>query len=165
MDRLDRKARSDLMSKVRSKDTKPELAVRSYLHARGLRFRLHATSLPGKPDLVFKSRRAVVFVHGCFWHGHKGCPKARVPKTRASFWAFKMRTNSTRDAQAIRKLRSAGWHVFVVWQCQLTERRLARLYQRIDCLPRLPATRMSPNRVSCRRGKTAPSGDIGNPLF
>lgn len=131
MDRLDPQARSRLMSKVRSKNTKPELAVRTYLHVRGLRFRLHDASLPGKPDLVFKSRRAVVFVNGCFWHGHAGCSKARVPKTSASFWRSKLASNAARDRRSIRKLRSTGWRVFVVWQCEISEPRLARLYRRL----------------------------------
>jgi DNA mismatch endonuclease (patch repair protein) len=131
MDRLDPQARSRLMSKVRGKNTKPELAVRTYLHAMGLRFRLHDATLPGRPDLILKSRRAVVFVHGCFWHGHVGCRKARVPKTRAEFWKSKMDTNAARDRRSIRKLRSMGWRVFVVWQCEISERRLDRLYRRI----------------------------------
>ena len=132
VDRLDPEARSRLMSKIRGKDTKPEMAVRSYLHARGLRYRLHDKSLPGKPDLVFRSRRVVVFVHGCFWHGHAGCNKARTPKTHEDFWRTKVETNAARDRRNIRKLRSLGWHVFVIWQCQICERRLERLFRQIE---------------------------------
>lgn len=131
MDRLDPQARSLLMSKVRGKDTKPEMAVRSYLHRRGLRYRLHDRSLPGKPDLVFKSRRVVVFVHGCFWHGHPGCSKARIPKTREEFWRSKIETNAARDRRSIRRLRALGWRVLVVWQCRISDRKLQRLYEQI----------------------------------
>lgn len=120
------------MSKVRGKNTKPEIAVRSYLHRRGLRYRLHDPSLPGKPDLVFKSRRVVVFVHGCFWHGHAGCSKARIPKTREEFWRTKIETNAVRDRRSIRRLRALGWRVLVVWQCRIDERRLERLYEQIE---------------------------------
>lgn len=119
------------MSKVRGKDTKPEMAVRSYLHRRGLRYRLHDRSLPGKPDLVFKSRRVVVFVHGCFWHGHPGCSKARIPKTREEFWRSKIETNAARDRRSIRRLRTLGWRVLVVWQCRISDRKLQRLYEQI----------------------------------
>lgn len=131
MDRLDPQARSRLMSRIRGKDTKPEMAVRSYLHRRGLRYRLHDRALPGKPDLVFKSRGVVVFVHGCFWHGHPGCPKARVPKTHVSFWRAKIEGNAVRDRRSMRRLRALGWRVFVVWQCQISSRQLERLYRRI----------------------------------
>lgn len=128
MDRLTPEARSRLMSRIRGKDTKPEMIVRSYLYARGLRYRLHDRSLPGKPDLVFKSRKTVVFVHGCFWHGHKGCKKARIPKTREEFWRAKIEGNAARDRRSIRKLRSLGWHVYIVWECRISEKRLRRLY-------------------------------------
>ncbi|MGQ7959903.1 very short patch repair endonuclease [Pseudomonas sp. SP16.1] len=131
MDRLTPEARSRLMSQIKGQDTKPEMAVRLYLHARGLRYRLHDRRLVGKPDLVFKSRKVVVFVHGCFWHGHPGCRKARVPKTREAFWRNKIETNSARDRRSIRQLRALGWHVFVVWECRISERRLAQLYRQI----------------------------------
>lgn len=131
MDRLTPEARSRLMSRVKGKDTKPEMAVRSYLHARGLRYRLHDRSLPGKPDLVFKSRKVIVFVHGCFWHGHSGCKKASTPKTREDFWRSKIETNAVRDRRSIRQLRASGWHVFIVWECRINERRLARLFRQI----------------------------------
>lgn len=131
MDFLDPGARSALMSRIRGRDTKPELAVRRYLHARGLRYRLNDPTLPGKPDLALKSRKVAVFVHGCFWHGHQGCNKARTPKTRAAFWLAKVTTNKARDQRVIRQLRKLGWRVFVIWQCQLDESRLARLYRAI----------------------------------
>lgn len=130
MDRLTPEARGRLMSKIRGKDTKPEMAVRQFLHARGLRFRLHDKSLPGKPDLVFKSRGAIVLVHGCFWHGH-GCSKGRLPKSRLDFWGQKIEDNISRDKRNIRTLRALGWRVYVIWQCQISERRLERLFAQI----------------------------------
>lgn len=131
MDFLDTAARSRLMSRIRGRDTKPELIVRRYLHARGLRYRLNDASLPGKPDLALKSRKIAIFVHGCFWHGHPHCKKARIPKTRAEFWETKIATNRTRDQRVVRQLRKRGWRVFIVWQCRMGERRLERLYREI----------------------------------
>jgi len=119
------------MSRIRGRDTKPELAVRRYLHARGLRYRLNDPTLPGKPDLALKSRKVAVFVHGCFWHGHNDCKKARTPKTRVEFWSAKVATNKARDQRVVRALRKAGWRVFVVWQCRINEPRLERLYRAI----------------------------------
>lgn len=132
MDRLDPKSRSALMSRIRAKDTKPELLVRSYLHGRGLRFRLHDPYLPGRPDLVFKGRRVAVFVHGCFWHGHRRCRfKVRIPKTRSEFWFEKIEGNRRRDARAVRRLRALGWRVVVAWECSLDESGLESLHDRI----------------------------------
>jgi DNA mismatch endonuclease (patch repair protein) len=119
------------MSKVRGKDTKPEMAVRRYLHARGLRYRLHVPTLPGKPDLVLKSYGALVLVHGCFWHGHKDCRKGRPSKSRQDFWVPKIQANRVRDQRTSRKLRSLGWRVYVIWQCQINEKRLRWLYAQI----------------------------------
>jgi DNA mismatch endonuclease (patch repair protein) len=136
MDFLDRQARSALMARIRGRDTKPELAVRRYLHGRGLRYRLHDKSLPGKPDLVFGSRKVAVFVHGCFWHGHRGCKKARTPKTRPEFWAAKVAGNMRRDRRVARRLRGMGWRVFTVWQCCINDARMDKLYRDIvsgDC--------------------------------
>lgn len=106
------------MRRIRAKDTKPELLVRRGLHAHGFRFRLHRKDLPGCPDLVFPSRRAVIFVHGCFWHGH-GCPLCKMPATRPEFWQMKIDRNRARDQKAIVALKSAGWRVLVVWECAL----------------------------------------------
>lgn len=115
------------MSRVRSKDTKPELEVRSLIHARGYRFRLHRGDLPGRPDIVFPSRRKVVFVHGCFWHRHgKRCPLTRLPKSRLDFWLPKLEENHRRDVRNRRLLRSAGWEILIVWECELkNENRVA----------------------------------------
>lgn len=107
------------MSRVRAKDTKPEIEVRGFLHAAGLRYRLHAPDLPGKPDLVFSSRRIALFVHGCFWHRHEDpdCRLARMPKSRHDFWEPKLRANAERDARNTAALAAAGWKVMVVWEC------------------------------------------------
>lgn len=107
------------MGLVRSVDTKPEMALRRLVHGMGYRYRLHCGDLPGKPDLVFRSRDAVIFVHGCFWHRHEGCPLTRLPKTRVDFWTAKLEGNRKRDIREIAELKKAGWRVFVVWECEL----------------------------------------------
>jgi DNA mismatch endonuclease (patch repair protein) len=114
-------ARSAQMALIRHKDTKPELRVRKALHAAGLRYRLHDRRLPGRPDITFPSRKAVVFVHGCFFHQHPGCPRARLPKSRREFWAPKLEGNVQRDLVTTARLRDEGWTVFVIWECE-TER-------------------------------------------
>lgn len=112
------------MSGIRARDTKPEIIVRKYLHAHGFRYRIAPKNLPGKPDIVLPKYRTVIFVHGCFWHRHPGCRYAAVPSTNRSFWSQKFESNLKRDRQVARQLRRAGWHVFVVWECQCTPRRL-----------------------------------------
>lgn len=106
------------MSRIRSKDTKPELMLRHGLHARGLRYRLHRKDLPGRPDMVFPRYRAAILVHGCFWHGHD-CLLFKLPATRREFWAAKVDGNKARDARTIAGLTAAGWRVLVVWECAL----------------------------------------------
>lgn len=106
------------MSRIRGKDTKPELMLRRGLHARGLRFRLHRKDLPGCPDMAFPRYRATVLVHGCFWHGHD-CPLFKLPATRREFWAAKIEGNRARDARDLVALAAAGWRVLVVWECAL----------------------------------------------
>ncbi len=117
--------RSRIMASIKCKDTKPELAIRSILHGRGFRFRLHRGDLPGKPDLVFPRHDAVIFVHGCFWHGHD-CHLFRMPKSRQDFWQGKISRNSERDAAQQRMLAEGGWRVGTVWECALMGR--ARLH-------------------------------------
>ena len=108
------------MRRIRSKNMKPEMLVRSLVHKMGYRFRLHKRDLPGKPDLVFASRKKVIFVHGCFWHGHDiGCPDARQPKSNQSYWSPKLRTNKERDARNETALQEAGWKVLTLWECEL----------------------------------------------
>lgn len=106
------------MSRIRGKDTKPELQLRRLLHAAGLRYRLHGRELPGRPDLVFPKYRAVVFVHGCFWHRHH-CPLFHWPKSREDFWRAKLNRNVERDHQTAARLQAAGWRVLTVWECAL----------------------------------------------
>lgn len=106
------------MSRIRGKDTKPELMLRRGLHAMGLRYRLHRKDLPGRPDMVFPRYRAAIMVHGCFWHGH-GCPLFKWPATRQEFWQAKIEGNRTRDARDLAGLAAAGWRVLVVWECAL----------------------------------------------
>lgn len=118
MDTLTPAERSALMSRIRGKDTKPELAVRRALHAMGYRYRTHDLKLPGRPDLVFTRRRTVVFVHGCFWHRH-GCTKTSTPKTRPEYWAAKFAGNVERDKRNAERLAEAGWRVFVAWECEI----------------------------------------------
>ena len=106
------------MSRVGSKDTGPEMRVRRTAHALGYRYRLHAGDLPGSPDLVFRSRKKVVFVHGCYWHRHPGCKRASTPSTRRDYWQAKFDRNVARDAAAESALREAGWDVLVIWECE-----------------------------------------------
>ncbi|MDA8257792.1 MAG: very short patch repair endonuclease [Betaproteobacteria bacterium] len=117
MDRLTPERRSWLMSRIRGKDTTPELAVRSLAHRLGYRFRLHGQGLPGKPDLVFAGRRKVVFVHGCFWHGHR-CKRDKMPKSRVEYWVAKIAANRARDARNVKALRASGWRCAIVWECE-----------------------------------------------
>lgn len=110
--------RSFIMSSVRSKNTKPELELRRLLHRLGYRFRLHRRDLPGSPDIVFPSRRKIVFVHGCYWHGH-GCRWGQLPKSRIDYWRTKIELNRERDERHLRELQCLGWNALVVWQCEL----------------------------------------------
>ena len=109
------------MARVKSKDTAPERIVRQITFGLGFRYRLHGAKLPGKPDLVFASRRKVIFVHGCFWHRHKGCKLARLPKSRLSFWKPKLEGNKKRDAGNLGELRQLDWKVLLIWECQLRD--------------------------------------------
>ncbi|MBZ5681468.1 MAG: DNA mismatch endonuclease Vsr [Acidobacteriia bacterium] len=118
MDTISITRRSENMRRIRSKDTKPEMAVRSLVHRLGYRFRLHRNDLPGRPDLVFPSSRKLIFVHGCFWHQHKRCTDGRLPKSRKSYWKPKLQANTERDKRHRAKLRSLGWDVLVIWDCE-----------------------------------------------
>jgi DNA mismatch endonuclease (patch repair protein) len=123
------------MSRIRGRDTKPEMIIRRGLHACGLRYRLHERDLPGRPDLVFPKFRAAVFVHGCFWHSH-GCGLSKLPATRQDFWKKKLDSNAARDRAAINALCSLGWRVLVVWECALRGPRRMHLDDAVQCATR-----------------------------
>lgn len=121
VDRLTKEKRSWNMSRIRGKNTKPELIVRSMLHRMGYRFRLHREDLPGKPDIVLPKYKTVIFVHGCFWHRHKKCKYAYNPKSRKTFWQKKFNENVKRDRKRQNELKRLGWRVIVIWECQVTK--------------------------------------------
>lgn len=121
-DSVDKQTRSRIMSRVRNKNTRPEMAVRRIVFSAGYRYRLHGRKLPGRPDLVFAGRHKVIFVHGCFWHRHKGCSLARLPKSRHDFWIPKLESNRERDERNRAALVADGWDVLVVWECELKEK-------------------------------------------
>src|SRR5687767_9523259 len=120
----DKKTRSYNMSQIKGKNTKPEMLVRKFLHANGFRYRLHVKNLPGKPDIVLPKHKTVIFVHGCFWHGHKGCKYFVVPKTRTEWWLNKINNNKINDSRAIKELRRSGWRVLVIWECSIKQNRV-----------------------------------------
>ncbi|MBN3214409.1 very short patch repair endonuclease [Pectobacterium polaris] len=117
MDVVDRKTRSRMMSGIKGKNTQPELMIRKFLHAQGFRYRLHVSSLPGKPDIVLPRYKLCIFVHGCFWHRHDGCRYATTPKTRPEFWMKKFAENRLRDIRVKMQLRNEEWRVFEIWEC------------------------------------------------
>lgn len=123
MDNIDYTERSRVMSLVKQKNTKPELIIRSLLHKKGFRFRLHSKELPGKPDLVMRKYKTVIFVNGCFWHGHADpcCKLARIPKSRVEFWTKKILRNIERDNENILKLTELGWQVVTIWECKIKD--------------------------------------------
>lgn len=125
------------MSRIRSKDTKPEMLVRKFLHKNGFRFRLHVKDLPGKPDIVLPKYKTVIFVHGCFWHGHEGCRYYVVPKTRTEWWVKKLGANKTNDSVANKSLKLSGWTVICIWECelkkQLIDEKLTQLLRKLHC--------------------------------
>jgi DNA mismatch endonuclease (patch repair protein) len=120
-DIFERDKRSEIMSRIRGRDTKPELLVRRIAHSLGFRFRLHCKDLPGRPDIVFPRYRAVVMVHGCFWHRHLNCKYASSPKTRVQFWEDKFRDNVVRDKRNERGLSDLGWRTMVIWECEIKD--------------------------------------------
>ena len=131
MDKITPEQRSYTMSRIRSKDTKPEMVVRHHLHALGFRYRLHSSKLPGHPDIVLPKWHTVIFVNGCFWHRHKGCKAVSTPKSNVEFWQAKFKRNVQRDRHEHALLKAAGWRVIVLWECQV-KKGLSRLAQRIQ---------------------------------
>lgn len=120
-DNRTREQRSYNMSKIRSTDTKPEILVRKFLFKNGFRYRLHSKRLVGKPDIVLPKYKSVIFVHGCFWHGHMNCKNAKTPVSNNSFWVNKIVSNGDRDKRNIKALKKLGWKIYTIWECQLTK--------------------------------------------
>lgn len=135
----DKMTRSFNMSQIRSKNTKPEEIVRKYLFAQGLRYRKNDKRYPGHPDIVLPKYKTVIFVHGCFWHLHKGCSRAKLPTSNVEFWRKKLSANAERDIKEKNELEAIGWRVLVVWECQLKkairEQTLRKLYEQITGMP------------------------------
>ena len=131
MDKITKEHRSWNMSRIKSKNTKPEMLVRSFLHNHGYRFRLHVNKLPGKPDIVLKKYKTVIFVHGCFWHRHLGCKYAYAPKSNQQKWMKKFKKNVERDKRNIGKLKELGWKVIILWECEIEELKLKELMMEV----------------------------------
>jgi DNA mismatch endonuclease, patch repair protein len=123
--------RSYNMSRIRSTNTKPELLVRKFLHANGFRYSLHNKKLPGKPDIVLRKYKIIIFIHGCFWHGHANCKYFKLPKTRTQWWTDKIATNKANDAGAVKALKKEGWQVLVIWECKLKPAKREKTLQSI----------------------------------
>lgn len=121
MDRFTSAERSRIMRQVKGRNTGPELTIRKILHGMGFRFRLHRNDLPGKPDVVLPRWKAVIFVNGCFWHQHAGCPRAARPRSNAAFWNRKLDRNVARDGENVRRLRAGGWRTMTLWECRITD--------------------------------------------
>lgn len=130
MDIWTKEKRSEVMSKIKGKDTKPEMILRSLLFKLGFRYRVHKKDLPGKPDIVFVKQKIAIFVHGCFWHYHQDCHEGRIPSTNSNFWKNKLEKNIIRDENNIKTLQSIGWKVLVVWECEI-EREINKTVEKI----------------------------------
>jgi DNA mismatch endonuclease (patch repair protein) len=128
MDIFSKSKRSDIMSKVSDKDTKPEILVRKYLFSKGFRYRKNVNDLSGKPDIVLPKYKTIIFIHGCFWHGHENCEAAKLPTSNIEYWTKKVSSNIKRDSQNIQSLNALGWNIIIVWECELkTKKREQRL--------------------------------------
>ena len=125
MDTRSKEKRSEIMAAVHSKDTGPEMLVRRYLWSKGMRYRVHAANIPGRPDIAVRRHKLAIFVHGCFWHGHEGCPRGRLPKSRLDYWGPKIDANKKRDVAVAEQLKREGWHQVVVWECQFRTQQAA----------------------------------------
>jgi DNA mismatch endonuclease, patch repair protein len=130
----DKETRSYNMSRIKGKDTKPEMVVRKYLHAHGFRYRLHVKNLPGKPDIVLPKYKTVIFVHGCFWHGHENCKYFVVPKTKTEWWLKKINGNIENDGKVVEALTNAGWKIITIWECELKKDSDTRLNKLVNNL-------------------------------
>jgi DNA mismatch endonuclease, patch repair protein len=126
-----KETRSYNMSQIRSSNTKPELLVRKFLHAQGFRYSLHNKKLPGKPDIVLRKYKTIIFVHGCFWHGHSNCKYFTIPKTRTQCWTDKINTNKANDVKAVKALKKDGWKVMVIWECKLKKGKVEKTLEKL----------------------------------
>ena len=151
-DIVNSRRRSEMMAGIKGRDTTPEIAVRCIAHKLGLRFRLHRKELPGRPDLVFPKHRLAVFVHGCFWHRHKGCRYAYTPKSRVAFWTDKFAGNVARDKRNEEALHDLGWKVLVIWECETRDDEIVR--RRLEDGIERSATAPSPKTVVVSRSST-----------
>lgn len=133
-DKLTSEQRHRCMSHIHSKGTKPEMKVRKWLWAHGYRYRLNVKSVPGKPDIVMRKYRTAIFVNGCFWHGHEGCDKYRMPQSNTAFWEAKITRNQERDKENYRALHDNGWQVIVVWECQLATKHIEQTMNKVELL-------------------------------
>ncbi len=132
IDKITKEERSKNMSRIRSRDTKPEIILRSHLHQRGFRFRVCRKDLPGKPDIVLPKYKTVIQVNGCFWHRHEGCKEATVPKTRTEWWLEKLNKNVSRDREVEAQLQELGWRVLTVWACELSKNNIEKLLDKLE---------------------------------
>ena len=123
--------RSYNMSQIRGKNTKPEMLVRKFLHSNGFRYGLHNKSLPGKPDIVMRKYKTIIFIHGCFWHGHVGCKRFVLPKSNQSYWIPKIEANISRDNEICTQLRKSGWKIIIIWECELTTLKRKKTLRRL----------------------------------
>jgi DNA mismatch endonuclease (patch repair protein) len=124
--------RSEIMSRIGPKDSKPEIFVRKLVHSLGYRFRLHRKDLPGTPDLVFPKYKKVIFVHGCFWHGHQNCNRSKMPDTNKKFWENKIKKNIENDDKNLFKLKELGWDTLTIWECHIKKRNISRMERKIS---------------------------------
>ncbi|WP_307756510.1 DNA mismatch endonuclease Vsr [uncultured Alistipes sp.] len=122
MDIWDKEGRSKMMSKIRSTNTKPEIKLRKFLFSEGFRYRINDKKLPGKPDIVLAKYKTVIFVHGCFWHEHKGCRRSHIPKSNEQYWIDKIAGNVKRDKARIKELQDSGWNVLIAWECEINNK-------------------------------------------
>ena len=132
VDIFSKKKRSEIMSKIGPKNSKPEILIRKLAHGMGYRYRLHGEDLPGKPDLVFPKYKKVIFVHGCFWHGHEGCKRSTIPETNETFWRKKITKNIDNDVKKCKELIELGWDYLVIWQCEIKSKNVEILKRRVS---------------------------------
>ena len=131
VDKFSKHKRSEIMSHIKSKNTKPEITVRKIVYSLGYRYRLHRKDLPGKPDLAFIKKKKVIFINGCFWHGHSGCKKSALPDTNYEFWNDKIKNNVNRDTLNYQRLKDMGWKYLIIWQCEIKKDKLENIKSKI----------------------------------